>query len=258
MPEANARRMAILELVAGQRVVRVAELSRRFGVSEVSIRRDLAWLREYGLLRRVHGGAVSGGERAFEPPYQDRLKLHLEEKQRIGRAAAALVQAGERVIFDSGTTVLEIARALAASPRERGQITAITASLPSAVALAHARLVHLIMLGGIFQPESETFVGPQTLSNLDGLHADRLFLGADGLSLDDGLASANVLEAEVSRAMVRAAREVVIVADASKINRVGLASIMPLERASRLVTDSSAPAEFVAALRARGVEVTLA
>jgi len=254
---AGRRRESITQQLAQENVVRVTELSRQFGVSEVSVRRDLEHLERQGLLQRVHGGAVavavgySARERASTPA------LHLDEKRRIGAAAATLVRPGDRVLFDSGTTVLEVARSLSNDLVDAGNLTAITSSLPIVQELGHRPGIHLILLGGIYLPEYRVVVGPQTVENLRGLHADKMFLGTDGLTLDHGLTTANVLEAEVDRAMVRAAAEIIVVADSSKIGGIGLTTILPLERVHKLITGQDAPADFVRALRAAGVDVIL-
>jgi DeoR/GlpR family transcriptional regulator of sugar metabolism len=254
---AGRRRESITQQLTRENVVRVTELSRQFGVSEVSIRRDLEHLERQGLLQRVHGGAVavaigrSAGELASAPD------PHLDEKRRIGIAAAALVRPGDRVIFDSGTTVLEVARSLSDDLMDAGNLTAITSSLPIIQELGHRPGIHLILLGGIYLPEYRVVVGPQTVENLRNLHADKMFLGTDGLTLDHGLTTANVLEAEVDRAMVRAAAEIIVVADSSKIGGIGLTTILPLERVHKLITGQDAPADFVRTLRAAGVDVIL-
>ena len=254
---AGRRRESITQQLARENVVRVAELSRQFGVSEVSIRRDLERLEHQGYLQRVHGGAVAvavgsgaGALASVPTPYVD-------EKRRIGIAAAALIRPGERVIFDSGTTVLEIARSLSSDRAGTGNLTAITSSLPIVQELGHRPWVHLLLLGGIYLPEYCVVAGPQTVENLRNLHADKMFLGTDGLTLDHGLTTANVLEAEVDRAMVRAAAQIIVVADSSKIGGIGLTTILPLEQVHKLITDQGAPADFVSALRAAGVEVIL-
>jgi DeoR/GlpR family transcriptional regulator of sugar metabolism len=254
--DTDARRLAILEAIKESKLVRVSELSRQFGVSEVSIRRDLVKLGEYGLLRRVHGGAVTAAE-ATDHFYDEKRGLREAEKQRIGKVAAALIKPGERVILDSGTTVLEIAREIAHTPALLDHLTVITASFPVFRELSAARSIHLVVLGGIYLPEFQTLVGPYTLAPLRDLHVDKLFLGADGLSFGSGVTTANVLEAEVSRAMIRAAQEVVVVADSSKVDAVGFATIMPLTGAHHLITDSGVPESFVANLREQGVLVTL-
>lgn len=252
------RRSTIIEEVNRNQIVRVADLSEHLGVSEVSIRRDLQYLEALGLLKRVHGGAVLPGNRAGEDAYPTRMSQQGEQKERIGRAAAEMIRKGERVIFDSGTTPLQAAMQLpddllAAS----GSLTVITAYLPVVRALGHRLGVNLILLGGIYLPEYEVVAGPQTIEQLKELHADKMFMGADGMTLSHGLTTANVLEAEVDRAMVKASTEVIVVSDSTKIGALGLASIMPVTQIHKLITDTQAPHEFVATLRDHGVEVIL-
>ncbi len=255
---AGKRRETIAQQLGREHVVRVSELSRRFGVSEVSIRRDLERLERQGLLQRVHGGAVAvaigngPGELASAPTPR------LEEKRRIGRAAAALIRPGDRVLFDSGTTVLEIARCLSDDLAGTGNLTAITCSFPIVQELGHRPGMHMLVLGGIYLPEHRVVAGPQTIENLRGLHADKMFLGTDGLTLDHGLTTANVLEAEVDRAMVKAAAQIIVVTDSSKIGCVGLTTIIPLNEIDVLVTDRDAPEDFLEQLRHLDVQVILA
>ena len=257
LSSAGKRREAIAQQLGREHIVRVAELSQCFGVSEVSIRRDLERLERQGLLQRVHGGAVAvavdtGSDKPASAPIP-----HLDEKRRIGRAAAALVRPGDRLLFDSGTTVLEVARALSNGLVGTDSLTAITCSLPIVQDLGHCPGIHMLLLGGIYLPEHRIVTGPQTLESLRGLHADKMFLGADGMTLSHGVTTANVLEAEVDRAMAKATQEVILVADSSKIGGIGLTSIMPLERVHKLITDAGAPADFVSALRDAGVDVIL-
>ena len=254
----DSRRVAIAEEARASGMVRVSDLSRRFGVSTVSIRRDLAKLEEIGLLKRVYGGAVSLPSASLARSYETKLKHRLEEKKRIGRAAVGTIRDGDCVILDSGTTVLQIARALLSSVGDIGQLTVITPSFPVFRELSMVEDVQLFVLGGMYLPEYQTLVGPQTLACLRGFHANKLFLGSDGLSLDHGVTTAHVLEAEVSRAMVKAASEIIVVADSSKIDSVGFTTIIPVTDVHKLITDSEAPDEFVRELERRGVEVVLA
>ena len=258
LSNAGKRRENITQQLARENVVRVADLSRNFGVSEVSIRRDLERLERQGFLQRVHGGAVAvtvgsgaGALASVPTPYVD-------EKRRIGIAAAALVRPGERVIFDSGTTVLEVARSLSSDQAGTGNLTAITSSLPIVQELGHRPWVSLLLLGGIYLAEYRVVVGPQTVESLRGLHADKMFLGTDGLTLDHGLTTANVLEGEVDRAMVRAATQIIVVADSSKIGCAGLTTIIPLAEIHVLVTDRGAPEGFLEQLHSLGIQVVLA
>ena len=250
------RSQIISELRRSQRL-KVADLSDNLGVSEVSIRHDLQVLEDLGLLKRVHGGAVAVQERTASEMLSTRWYQNLEKKERIGRAAAQMVQRGDRLIIDSGTTPLQVARHLSPELLTQGNLTVITASLPIVQEISSHPGVHLILLGGVYLPAYDLVIGPQTIDNLKNLHADKLFLGTDGLTFTQGITTANVLEAEVDRAMVNASSEVIVVSDSSKIGLIGLATIMPLTRINKLVTDSDAPPDFVAELRQQGVEVIL-
>ena len=156
-----------------------------------------------------------------------------------------LVQPGDRLLFDSGTTVLDTARALGNDLVGLGALTAITCSLPIAQELGPHRGIHMLLLGGIYLPEHRLVTGPQTIESLRSLHADKMFLGTDGMTLSHGVTTANVLEAEVDRAMIKAADEVILVVDSSKIGGIGLTTILPLERVHKLITCQDVPADFV-------------
>ncbi len=251
------RRSAIIEELKRHHSVRVAELSQVLGASEVSIRRDLQILEDDGLLKRVHGGAVLIEKPSNEPVLSPEQLLQREKRERIGCAAAQMVHRGERLIFDSGTTPFQVARCLDAELLQSGNLTVITACLPVVHELGRWPGVHQILLGGIYLPNYEILVGPQTIEQLKGLHADKMFLGTDGITLSRGLTTANVLEAEVDRAMVQASTEVIVVSDSSKIGVSGLATIMPISGIHKLITDTDAPPDFVATLRDRHIEVML-
>jgi len=251
------RKLAILEGLANAQRVHVSELSQRFKVSEVSIRRDLAQLEMRGLLRRVRGGAVSVPQTILEWSFNEKLLMHKQQKERIGRAAAAMVENGDVIIMDSGTTVIHVARYI---PREiliSGHLTIITSSLPIVRELGPWKGVTLIVLGGIYLPLQEVLVGPQAIASLRGLHADKMFLGAGGLSQEVGATTATVLDAEVDRASVEASEQVIAVIDSSKIGRKGLAAVVPLTGIDILITDDEAPAGFVAQARELGVDVQI-
>ncbi|RCK72105.1 MAG: Regulatory protein, DeoR [Anaerolineae bacterium] len=255
--EVQERRSRILEELKRNNLVRVVELSKQFGVSTVSIRRDLQELEEMGLLKRVAGGAVNILPNNLTPPLAQRMNQNIEKKERIGRAAASLVKPNDRLIIDSGTTTLQVAKNIANRIDELQSLSVITGFLPVVRELGNCKGVHMILLGGIYLAEYDLVVGPQTIEQLKGLHADRMFLGTDGLTFQQGLTTANVLEAEVARAMVRAASEVIVVTDSSKIGVIGLATIMPIEMMHVLITDLDAPPEFVVSLQERGVDVIL-
>ena len=214
-------------------------------------------MEEQGLLKRMHGGAESLDNGSSATPLALLLNAEREKKERIGRAAAAMVAPGESLIFDSGSTPLQVARYLDKELLSSGNLTAVTAYLPVVRQLGQWPGVHLILLGGIYVPTYEVLVGPQTVEQLKGLHVDKMFLGTDGMTLSHGFTTANVLEAEVDRAMVQAATEVIVVSDSGKIGGIGLATIMPVSGIDKLITDTDAPPDFVAALRELGIEVIL-
>jgi len=184
------RRSSIMEELRRNEVVKVSELSNCFGVSEVSIRRDIRYLEQLGALRRVHGGAISVANRPVAGPTMVGTDFRIEQKQRIGRAAAALVAPGDRLIFDSGTTTLQTAAHLSNELLTAGNLTVITASLPIVRQLGAHKGLHLIVLGGIYVPDYELMVGPHTIETLKSLHADKMFLGTDGLTFSQGITTA--------------------------------------------------------------------
>ncbi len=253
----HKRRELILEEVQANHSVYVSELSKRFGISEVSIRRDLDQLERNGLVKRVHGGAVALANDQLGRSHTEKLQQFMEEKERIGRAAVDMIQPDERIFFDSGTTVAQVARSIPKELLQSGNLTIITGSIPVVQTIGHWKSVQTILLGGIYLSAFETTVGPQTINVLQGLHADKMFLGTDGVTLSHGLTTANILEAEVDQAMVNTASEIIAVADSSKIGVAGLTTIIPVERLDKLITDKNAPSAFVDSLREQGVEVIL-
>ena len=183
------------------RRLRVADLVHEFGVTDTSIRRDLAILEANGVLLRVHGGAVARASELRPRPVTDRMRLHLAEKQRIGEAAARLIEPGEIVLFDSGTTTLQVAAHIPPSLRTSGMLTIITNSLRLAEDVLTWPAPNLILLGGLCVPDYQAIVGTQALEQLEHLMVDKVFLGVDGLTLTDGATTADILMAELNRRM---------------------------------------------------------
>jgi DeoR/GlpR family transcriptional regulator of sugar metabolism len=257
-PSAHERREQIARLVEEAQRVSVADLTVRFGVTDASIRRDLILLEGAGRLRRVHGGAVGHAAKLTAGAYGTKLRIHREEKTRIAIAAAHLVQQGEVVVFDSGTTVARVAAQMPAALRAPNAITAVTYSLPVVDEIGGWEAPHLVVVGGLYLPEYRAFVGPQAIDGLRGLTADVIFLGCDGLSVESGLTTPHVLVAEVGAMATSRSRRVVAVADSSKLGRQGFRPIVPLADVDVLITDTAASPERVAEIRAAGVEVILA
>ncbi len=252
---AHQRRLKIAQQVQDHGSVRVAELTHTFRVTDTSIRRDLEILESQGRLRRIHGGAVASARSQAPQSFQAKAREHPNEKAGIGATAAALVRAGESILLDSGTTVLEVALHLPKNLNGPAPLTVVTNSLPVISELQEWSSIHLNLLGGILLPEFQATVGPQTITNLRRVQVDKAFIGCDGLTLSHGLTTPHMLIAEVGRVMAEVAREVIAVADSSKLGRVGFTPIVPLNAVHKLITDAAAPAKLLNEIRAAGIEV---
>jgi DeoR family transcriptional regulator of aga operon len=250
------RRRRIRQLIHERERVTVEELAQRFDVSTVTVRSDLAALEAAGVLVRSHGGAIKPVDLATDVPIGVKEGLHRAEKARIARVAARMIQPGETVVLDSGTTTHAIARELRREPTV--PLTVITNALNIAVELAGVPRIRVIQLGGLVRDMSLSTVGPQAEQMLHGLRADRAFLGVDGLDAEAGLTTPDVLEAKLNALMIQVSREIVAVADASKLGRRSLCTIAPLDALDKLVTDARPPQAMRRTLREADVEVVLA
>jgi len=195
--DVDQRREKILELVSIRNKVKVSELSRIFGTSEVTIRNDLSELEAAGLLERVHGGAVSTYRTYYNMTFNDRMKTNADEKRRIAASVAAQVTDGDTLLMSSGTTTLYLAREL----KNARNVTVVTNSLAIAQEMGLLRDILVIMLGGNLNAQYLFTYGDDTLNQLRQYKADRLFLSVDGVSPEDGITTYHHLEAEVNRQM---------------------------------------------------------
>jgi len=247
------RRRAILEILNREGRVLVLDLAKRFATSQVTIRKDLEDLHAHGLIHRTHGGALPAREGALEDPtLREKEKLHRKEKLRIAEAAARLVQEGQVVILDSGTTTTAIARAL----RHFQNLTIVTNAVNIAAELS-GTAVEVILTGGTLRKNSFSLVGPIAEETLHRLNADLLFLGVDGFDVQYGLSTPNLLEAKVNRVMVEVAKRTVAACDSSKFGRRSLSLIAPPQALHEVITDRGAPKSDVKTLKKAGIEVTL-
>ncbi|MEP6502043.1 MAG: DeoR/GlpR family DNA-binding transcription regulator [Betaproteobacteria bacterium] len=249
------RRNLIKDLVRQQRRATVAELAERFGTSLVTIRGDLNALALEGALIRTRGGALPLRDEE-EVPIDVKGTLHQKQKQRIAVEAARLIRDGETVLLDSGTTTYAIACQIRELPFKG--INVITNALNIAAVLASVPHVNLIMPGGQLREQSFSLSGPIAVNSLQGLHADRLFLGVDSLDPEIGLMTPHLQEAQLNAQMIRISRQVIAVADSSKLLRRNLSVIASVDQLHILITDTGANPETVEGLRRRGVEVILA
>jgi DeoR family transcriptional regulator of aga operon len=247
------RRRAILEILNRDGRVLVLDLARRFETSQVTIRKDLEELHAHGLIHRTHGGALPAREGALEDPtLREKEKLHRKEKLRIAQTAAGMVQEGQVVILDSGTTTTAIAHSL----RHFHNLTVVTNAVNIAAELS-GTAVEVILTGGTLRKNSFSLVGPIAEETLRRLNADILFLGVDGFDVQYGLSTPNLLEAKVNRVMVEVAKRTVAVCDSSKFGRRSLSLIVPPSALHQVVTDRGVLKSDVRLLKKAGIEVTL-
>lgn len=250
------RRREIVGLLSQQGRITVHEVKHKFGVSAVTARGDLDALSANGLLVRSHGGGIKPLDSGPDYPLKVRERMRHDEKVRIARAAVDLIRPSQTVILCSGSTAAEIANQLRRASIEN--VSVITYALNIAATLADAPGLSIIMIGGILRHVSHAFVGPQAETMMASLHADHLFLSAVGLDAEVGATTIDILEAQLNSRMVRAAREVTVIADSSKFGQRSLAIITRLENVHRVITDTEAPPQMVAELESRGIRVILA
>lgn len=240
--DTSERRQIITALVRERGSVQVAPLAERFGVSMQTIRKDLHFLSGRGIAERSYGGAILAGavNVIAEPPAEAKRTIHIEEKMRVGRAAAAMIEPGDSIVLDSGTTTLQIAQHVA----DDDDITILSNDLDVLSALSRKEHVNVVMLGGALRRKNRAFYGAQTLAALEDLRVDKLFLGVDGFDIECGITTHYEPEAMLNRKMVQAARQVIAVTDQSKIGRVCLHRIIDIGQIHDLVTDGQVPDEI--------------
>ena len=247
------RRRAILDCVNRDGRVLVADLARRFHTSQVTIRKDLELLHNQRQLHRTHGGALPSREGALDDPtIRQKEQLHRREKNLIAAAAARMVQKGQVVILDSGTTTTAIARAL----RDFQILTVITNAVNIVAELAGTP-IEVILTGGSLRKNSFSLVGPMAEDTMRHLNADLLFLAVDGFDVQYGLTTPNLLEAKVNRVMMEVAQRTIVVCDSSKFGRRSLSLIAPTSAMHEVITDHGIPKADLRALKKIGIEVTL-
>ena len=228
---AEERKALILQTVKSGTPVKVTEFSQQLGVSESTIRRDLQELEDGGWIQRTHGGAILA-HTGFEPSFSDKEVVNLAEKKAMARQAASLVEDGEAVFLDAGTTTLEIARLL------RGRkVTVATNSIEVTQVFIDDTQVEVMLLGGTFRKSTRSLVGYMANEMLKKLHFDKVFVAANALTAQFGISTPNPTEAETKRHMVASGRKVILVVDHSKIGKKALCSICGLDQIDILLTD---------------------
>ena len=247
------RHKLILDKLEAEGSVMVNELSEEFNVSVVTIRKDLKLLEERNLLFRSHGKAIPSNPYISENPINIKANIHADEKYRIAKYAAQLVEVNDSIIIASGTTVTEFARQLQAP----ANLTVCTASLQSALILSEQSQIELIQLGGIVRASSSSVIGPQSEKMLAEFTFTKLFMGVDGIDLDFGLTTANAMEASLNKIMIQSAQKIVVLADSSKFGRKGFGRICGLDEVDQIITDQGIDPKIRSRLTEMGIDVAV-
>lgn len=247
------RRQQIVRVAESQQRVTVAGLAELFAVSPVTIRTDLAWLERQGLLTRTHGGAMPAAPQRIDLAFAAREHDRSDLKERIGVAAARLIEDGDSIALDASTTVLHLARHL----RGARELTVITNGIRVAEEIANYPGLTILLVGGQIRPAAMSVVGTWSETLLRQINIGKAFVGAKGFTLAEGLTDVDGDEVKLKQALVAAARETIAVIDHTKWGQVGLATFCPAANVHRIITDRTAPHDLVRKARHRGIEVTL-
>ena len=256
----HERHRRIVETLNGADRLSVVDVSQELGVSEMTVRRDLKELETAGFLKRIYGGAVRQLGRAYEPPFRVRSQESAGPKAAIGRAAAALVEPGDAIAIDTGTTCYEAVKAL--QDAKRTHLTVVTASLRVAGEIASSFVLdqdlRLIVVGGVVRPGELSMIGATARAMTKTMHVDKALIGVGGIDVVMGCSEFNVEDAEVKQQFIESAKQVIVLADSTKLGRVVFASVCPIESVDVLVTDATIDPAQVAAFEAAGVRVVVA
>lgn len=249
------RRKKILNLLDEDGQVFVHELSESFGVSEVTIRNDLELFESKGLLIRSRGGAmINENNVSMDFQLSEKDKMNYKEKVRIGKKAAELVNTGETIILDSGTTTMEIAKNL----NSNKSLNVITNALNIANELLKYPNINIIVPGGTLRKNSHSLVGPLAEKSMRNFYVDKLFLGVDGFDISEGAFTPNIEEASLNQVMIEITKEVILVADSSKFRRRSLAFICPTKKIDVVITDEKLSREDRNWLKDQNIQLVIA
>lgn len=242
----NSRQNEILQIVNKRKRVQVTDLSDLVGVSGVTIRQDLNFLEQQGYLKRVHGAAMA----LQSDDVNARLEVRFDIKQQLANKAADLVAPNETVLIEGGSANALLARTLA----DRGDVTIITPSAYIAHLIRNSS-ANIILLGGVYQHQGESLVGPLTKLCIQNIHFSTAFLGIDGYHQDTGFTSRDMMRAEIAETIIGKNRRNIVLTDSSKFGQIYPSSIGKTSEISILLTDDSAPTEDIETLKNQGVEV---
>ncbi|WMN06373.1 DeoR/GlpR family DNA-binding transcription regulator [Marivirga arenosa] len=247
------RHKYILNQLQEDGFVSVNNLSAELNVTRVTIRKDLRLLEEKGLLFRSHGSATLVSPYVNEKPVDEKELVNVEEKQAIARAAAESLNMNEAIIIGSGTTVNAFARAI---PRNI-ELTVLTSAMNVTMDLLDCKDIEIVQLGGVVRKGSSSVVGHYAEEMMQNFACSKLYLSVDGISLEHGFTTSNMMEAHLNAKMIAAVQKTIVLADASKFGKKGFGKICNLEDVDQIITNKSASKQYISALESKGIEVTL-
>lgn len=253
MKTAVERRNEIVELVNSIGKARVEDLASRFNVSSVTVRSDLSFLEKNGYIVRSHGAAIPNSGLIAELSVHEKRRHNSEGKALLGKAAAKLIEDGDTVILDSGTTTLEIARYLG----NVEDVVVMTNGLDVAMELSSKTSVEVLMTGGVLRKKAMSFSGPKAESGLKNHRFDKVFLGVDGFDIKAGITTYSEQEASLNRLMCEVSDKVIAIADSSKFGKRSCHMIRAFNEIDTLITDSNIPEEYLKELQDQGVNVII-
>ena len=233
--------------------VKVLDLCSELNVSSVTIRKDLKLLEDKELIYRTHGGGTLTNPYMVDRSVNEKAKIKSGEKSSIGEAASKLIEQNDCILIASGTTVLSLAKNI----QPRGNLTVITAALNVALELIHHPEIEVIQLGGLLRKSSSSVTGIYAEKILEDFSCSKLFLGVDGIDLEFGLTTTNMMEAQLNKKMINAAQKTIVLADSSKFGKRGFGKICGLEDIEQVITDSDISEHMVEMLKGIGIEVTI-
>ncbi len=248
---AEIRKQMIVDFVNQKSNVTLGELCEKFSVSPATVRNDLRALEKEGLLKRTHGGAISIRKVTYEPnAYQKEIE-HVSEKKMIAEVAFSMIEKGDSIALDTGTTTFELAKKL----KDSENITVVTYDLQIASYLEEYSGVDVFLAGGYLRRDFHCTTGKTTLDSLEGLNVDKAFLGANGIDLEHGAMTPHLDTADIKEKIKTAANRVILLADSSKIGKSSFVTFCGLDEIDVFITDTNAPKAFISELEKRDIDV---
>lgn len=251
---AEERKSAILDLLKENTKLTVINLCENFKVSPATIRNDLRELENNGLLKRTHGGVISNQKARYEQKSNQKEIKFLDEKNAIAKLAAQLVEDGDTIAIDTGTTTLEFAKQLSS----KKHLTVVTNDIEIARYLENFTDASIILTGGLVRNGFHCSVGPIAISSISQLFVDKAFMGTNGITIDEGLTTPDINQAEIKKAMIDIASEIIVLCDNSKFGYKAFAKVVPISSINRIVTDEGIDYRILKELKEKDILVDIA